>query len=190
MFFSQRCYLVLYFTDLTICHIFLWNKEIRIFRDKTPQGCLRVFPLAKIDSKRFNILFKWFSKKNCKRGCCIFRPAFGCCRPQTLVQIVIFSNFFMWIVLSEPSSFFMSVEAFYSEHWIFFCIFFLEKKLNQRLGPNSKNPFFAQICYFLRFFIFLAQKLLKMIISTSIWGAKHPNAGWNIQQEVHCIYLK
>ena len=25
--------------------------------------------------------------------CCIFRPAFGCCAPQTLVEIVIFSVF-------------------------------------------------------------------------------------------------
>ena len=28
-----------------------------------------------------------------KQGCCIFRPAFGCCALQTLVEIVIFSFF-------------------------------------------------------------------------------------------------
>ena len=27
-------------------------------------------------------------------GCCIFPPAFGCCAPQTLVEIVIFSIFY------------------------------------------------------------------------------------------------
>ena len=29
----------------------------------------------------------------CKDFCCIFQPAFGCCAPQTLVKIVIFSVF-------------------------------------------------------------------------------------------------
>ena len=35
---------------------------------------------------------------------------------------------------------------------------------------------------FLLFFSFLAQKMLKMTIMTSIWSAQHPNIGRNIQQ--------
>ena len=46
--------------------------------------------------------------------------------------------------------------------------------------------FFAKICTkfvtFLRFFSFVAQKMLKIKILTSVWGAQHPNAGLNIQQ--------
>ena len=32
------------------------------------------------------------------------------------------------------------------------------------------------------FFSFLTQKMLKMKISTSVWGAQHPNPGQNMQQ--------
>ena len=42
--------------------------------------------------------------------------------------------------------------------------------------------FCAKKLLFLRFPSFLAQKALKMTISTSISGAQHPNAGRNIQQ--------
>ena len=46
------------------------------------------------------------------------------------------------------------------------------KTLNQRLGANSKKPFFAQFyskfATFLRFCSFLAQKMLKMTISTIV----------------------
>ena len=28
----------------------------------------------------------------------------------------------------------------------------------------------------------LIEKMMKMTISTSVWGAQHPNAGWNKQQ--------
>ena len=34
---------------------------------------------------------------------------------------------------------------------------------------------------YMHFFSFLAQKMLKMTISTSVWGAQHPSAGRNIQ---------
>ena len=52
------------------------------------------------------------------------------------------------------------------------------------MGANSKKScFFAKICCkFLAFLIFFAEKMLKMTISTSIWGAQHPNSGRNIQQ--------
>ena len=36
---------------------------------------------------------KRVSSKLYDNGCCIFRPAFGCCAPQTLVEIFIFSIF-------------------------------------------------------------------------------------------------
>ena len=63
-----------------------------------------------------------------------FNQHFGCCAPQTLVEI-------------------------------FFFIVFCAEKL------------------FLHFFSFLAQKMLKMKISTSIWGAQHPNPGQNTISE-------
>ena len=62
----------------------------------------------------------------------------------------------------------------------------LPKTLDQYLGANSKNPFFAQFYYkfatFLGFFSSLTQKMLKITILTSVWGAQHPNVGQNIQQ--------
>ena len=64
--------------------------------------------------------------------------------------------------------------------------YFLENKtLDQRLGANSKKLFFAQFyskfATFLLFFSFLAQKTMKITISTSVWGVQHPWAGRNIQ---------
>ena len=42
--------------------------------------------------------------------------------------------------------------------------------------------FFATIRFkFLAFLSFFAAKTLKMNISTSVWSAQHPHAGWNIQ---------
>ena len=55
------------------------------------------------------------------------------------------------------------------------------KTLTQRFGANLKNPFFAPNLLLLHFFGFLAQKMLKMNILTSVWGVQHPNAGRNIQ---------
>ena len=59
------------------------------------------------------------------------------------------------------------------------------KTVNQRFGANLKKRFFLQnfAANFL-LFSFLPLKTLKMTISTSIWGAQHPNAGRNIQQQV------
>ena len=37
--------------------------------------------------------FTFSRSRPTKNGCCIFWPAFGCCTPQTLVEIVIFSIF-------------------------------------------------------------------------------------------------
>ena len=64
--------------------------------------------------------------------------------------------------------------------------FIPQKLVNQQLGANSKSPFFAKFyCKFatlLHFFSFIALRALKMTISTSVWGAQHPNSGRNIQQ--------
>ena len=63
--------------------------------------------------------------------------------------------------------------------------YFENKTVDKRFGANLKKQFFANFCTkfvtFLHFFSFFAQQLLKMIISTSFWGAQHPNAGQNIQ---------
>ena len=63
---------------------------------------------------------------------------------------------------------------------------FLEKHSTSIWVLSQKTSFFAQFyskfATFLHFFSFLAQKMLKMTISTSVWGVQHPNAGRNIQQ--------
>ena len=47
---------------------------------------------------------------------------------------------------------------------------------------TQKNLFLAKMCRkFLAFLIFFAEKMLKLTILTSFWGAQHPNAGQNIQ---------
>ena len=61
-------------------------------------------------------------------------------------------------------------------------LFFLgNKTLDQCWGANSKNPFFAKFyskfATFLRFFSFLAEKTLKMTITTNVCSALHPNTG-------------
>ena len=56
--------------------------------------------------------------------------------------------------------------------------------LNQGFGTSLKNPFllnFAPKLLFLHFFSFLAQKMLKINILTSVLSAQHPNVGQNIQ---------
>ena len=54
------------------------------------------------------------------------------------------------------------------------------------LVQSLKNLFFAKFSSkflsFLRFLSFSVQKMLKITISTSVWGAQHPNTGHNIQQ--------
>ena len=70
-----------------------------------------------------------------------------------------------------------------------------KKALNQRFGANLKNIFFAKFhskfVPFLYFFSFLAQKMLKMKISTSNWGAQHSVAGRNIQQaSIHEVTIE
>ena len=60
--------------------------------------------------------------------------------------------------------------------------FFGNKTVDQRLGANLKNMFFAEICCkFLAFLSCFAEKTLKMTILTSVWNAQHPNTGQNIQ---------
>ena len=80
--------------------------------------------------------------------------------------------------------FFMKTEVFGNLQVL---TFFGNKTFNQRLGANLKKNFFLlnstpNLLLFLRFPSFIAQKALKMTISTSIWGAQHPSAGRNIQQ--------
>ena len=54
------------------------------------------------------------------------------------------------------------------------------KTFNQHFGANFKKLFFAKFCNkfvtFLHFFYFIAEKTLKIKISTSVWGVQHPNA--------------
>ena len=52
------------------------------------------------------------------------------------------------------------------------------KKLFLSFHQNTGRLFYSQM----HFFSFLAQKMLKMKILTSVCGAEHPNAGRNIQQ--------
>ena len=61
--------------------------------------------------------------------------------------------------------------------------FFGNKTVDQCSGANLKNMFFANFLLF----SFLAQKALKMTISTSVWALRTPNAGRNIQ---HIFYLR
>ena len=67
------------------------------------------------------------------------------------------------------------------------------KTLDQHFDANLKNPFFAKfwikLVTFLKFFCFFAWKMQKMTISTSSWGAQHPNAGRNIQQHGQATFL-
>ena len=49
-------------------------------------------------------------------------------------------------------------------------------------SPPGFEHWVACINFFLLFFSFLAQKMLKMDILTRVWSAQHPNAGQNIQQ--------
>ena len=57
------------------------------------------------------------------------------------------------------------------------------KTVDQRFSANSKKHVFAKFsCKFLAFYSFLQLKMMKITISTSVWGAQHPNAGQNIQQ--------
>ena len=58
------------------------------------------------------------------------------------------------------------------------------KTVDQRFGANFKiNFFLLNFAPNLYPYIFTAffTKMLKMTILTSVWGAQHPNAGWNIQ---------
>ena len=63
--------------------------------------------------------------------------------------------------------------------------FFLCKKLKKRLYLQTSKIYHSHsfIHSFIIFFI-IKQKLLKITISTSIWGAQHPNTGGNMQQSV------
>ena len=60
------------------------------------------------------------------------------------------------------------------------------KTLNQHFGANLKNRLFAKFCIkFVPFYVFqlFCIKMLKMTISTKVWGAQNPNACWNIQPQ-------
>ena len=51
--------------------------------------------------------------------------------------------------------------------------------VDQLFGANLKNVFFAN--FGCKFLAFLAPKMLKMNIPTSLWSEQRPNAGQNIQ---------
>ena len=54
---------------------------------------------------------------------------------------------------------------------------------------TQKNFFSLQkfAANFFAFLSFFAEKMLKMTISTIVWGAQHLNAGQNIQQMLTCL---
>ena len=59
----------------------------------------------------------------------------------------------------------------------------------------SLNPGYKEIDFNNKYvtfcvFSFSAQKTLKMTISTSVWGGKHPNAFQNIQHSAHFLLLR
>ena len=62
------------------------------------EGCVRVFVQngAKVVlcARGEADALKLVEELNAKGNCCIFPPAFGCCAPQRLVKIVIFSVFY------------------------------------------------------------------------------------------------
>ena len=61
-------------------------------------------------------------------------------------------------------------------------IFWGIKHSTSVLVQTKKNLFCGKFITFLHFFSFLAEKMLKMTILTSVRGVQHPNAGRNIQQ--------
>ena len=128
--------------------------------------------------------------------CCIFGPAFGCCAPQTPVEIVIFSVFCAeklkkLACLKRRHVF----EASGPHSQTAKINFDLCRRHNVYDGGQNywcklkKNCFFCLILNQISaFFSFAEQKKLKMTIWTSIWGVQHPNAGRNIQHfEVNCL---
>ena len=113
--------------------------------------------------------------------CCIFRPAFGCCALQTLVEIVIFSAFIQlfyslkllgngsWtfttlsriFALSELSCVLVTNENMGLCLYIFLpslsfslSIFLLFSKTRRKQLPDPKNSFFAWVCFRLFHFKF------------------------------------
>ena len=125
--------------------------------------------------------------------CCIFRPAFGCCTPQTLVEIVIFSIFCAKNLkkckkrnkfgekFGKKTGFFQ----FAPKLWL--SVLFPDL-FDQRFGSNLKKPFFAKFCSkFVTFSIFacLHKKRLKIKISTM----RTPNTGQNIQHLLLPFFL-
>ena len=98
--------------------------------------------------------------------CCIFRPAFGCCARQTLVQIVIFS---VLAAKNLKKQEFCSKTVFFAFHQSAGRLFYSQKTVDQCFGANLKKPVFCKknCCKFLTFLRFFAAKTLKMTISTS-----------------------
>ena len=122
--------------------------------------------------------------------CCIFRPAF----------LLVFSwkskkfeaNFFkkhvFWSLQQNAGGlfYFQKNELFLSIHVFTYEMFFWEYNSRPAFWCKLKKP-----CFLLKFsanFLLFCRKTLKMTISTSIWGAQHPNAGRNLQQV--CLQLK
>ena len=70
--------------------------------------------------------------------------------------------------------------------------FFGNKTVDHRFGANLKKHVFCKILLqMFCFFSLLAQKMLKMAISTSVCSAQHPSAGRNIKHPQNpCPYFK
>ena len=66
-------------------------------------------------------------------------------------------------------------------HYCFYAKSWNNKKVTNLLQNLAKRTFFFKVCTKLLVECFIPNFKLKMSISTSIWGAQHPNAGGNIQ---------
>ena len=115
--------------------------------------------------------------------CCIFRPAFLLVFSwkSKKFEANFFKNMFFEVCtralvdcfISKKMSFFLSIHVFTYE------IFFWEYNSRPAFWCKLKKP-----CFLLKFsanFLLFCRKTLKMTISTSIWGAQHPNPGQNKQ---------
>ena len=132
--------------------------------------------------------------------CCIFQPAFGCCAPQTLVKILIFSVFLLksfWGNKTFDQHFGYSANL-KKQFFAKFCtkiVPFLRFWGNKTFDQHLVQHFFVKFCCkFLAVFSFFSFKPLNMLhlhISTSVCSAHHPNAGQNIQhfRNVNLPYL-
>ena len=114
------------------------------------------------------------------------------------IKIILFSFISVFLKHCVINCFACKVNAYSFRLFISTCKhtvnkFFVTLHIGQTNGILSKKPFcfakfYSKFAAFLRFFSFLAQKMLKITITTSIWGAQHPNAVRNIQHSINKQY--